>query len=610
MEPTSPSALPISVLSMVDEINRMIIEESGFSGVCTDERLVVIRAFGNTSAYLKNELFNFNLNDLLPDKVSLLVKAAAHKALKSGKRIMISGIEFAEHGSMPHRPVNIICKPLQIGQPNNQYLLILFSESSTKLRKPSVIKSTEVERLTKEHLQALERELEDARQKLELAYEQIDASNENMQSFNEELLSANEEMQSANEELQSANEESRAVNKEQQITNAELTELNDDLNNYFRSNVNGQIFVDRSVLLKKNSPAAVKLINIRESDIGRPLSDISTNFRSETLITDIERVILEGGTIIREAEALDGKIYQVMTMPYIRKDSQEIDGAIVSFYDISELKNLLQKLDVSNKNLQESVKVLEVGKEKVSGALVKEKELSILKSRFVAMASHEFKTPLSSIQLSSMLIEKYAKQYLNEDIDKHIAKINITLSNLNNILNDFLSLERLEEGKIIPVPSLFNLPAFAEDVREEMQQITKHNQQIIYEHTGTANKVSLDQSLLRNCATNLIVNAIKYSAEDSIIDLSTEITESEITMIIKDQGIGIPEEDQKHLFKPFFRANNTENIPGTGLGLNIVARYIRLMNGQISFESLANGGTTFKITFPVLDHTIPEQLPN
>ncbi|MGV8877688.1 MAG: ATP-binding protein [Sphingobacteriaceae bacterium] len=605
MEPSLPSALPITGLSLGDEISRIIVEESGFSGVCTDERLVVIKAFGNASAYLKNELFNFNLNDLLPDKVSLLVKAAGHKALISGKRIMISGLEFAEHGTEPHRLVNIICKPLQIGQPNNQYLLILFSESS-KLRNPSVIKSTEVERLTREHLRALESELEDARQKLELAYEQIDASNENMQSFNEELLSANEEMQSANEELQSVNEESRAINKEQEITNAELTELNDDLNNYFRSNVNGQIFVDRSVLLKKNSPAAVKLINIRECDIGRPLSDISTNLRSETLIIDIERVILEGGTIIREAEALDGKIYQVMTMPYIRKDSREIDGAIVSFYDISELKILLQKLDVSNKSLQESVKVLEVGKEKVSEALAKEKELSILKSRFVAMASHEFKTPLSSIQLSSILIEKYAKQYLNEDINKHIVKINITLNNLNNILNDFLSLERLEEGKIIPVPTLFNLPAFTEDVREEMQQIARQNQQIIYQHTGTANKVNLDQSLLRNCATNLIVNAIKYSAEDSIIDLSTEITESEITMTVKDQGIGIPEEDQKHLFKPFFRANNTEDIPGTGLGLNIVARYIRLMNGQISFESLTTGGTTFKITFPVLDHIIPK----
>jgi two-component system sensor kinase FixL len=248
--------------------------------------------------------------------------------------------------------------------------------------------------------------------------------------------------------------------------------------------------------------------------------------------------------------------------------------------------------------LQESVRALEEAKEKVSRSLAKEKELSQLKSRFVSMASHEFRTPLSSIQLSAILVEKYAQQGDQENIAKHIGKIKNSISSLTAILNDFLSLERLEAGKIDVKHNEFDIVQFAEGITEEMQLIAKQNQKIIYEHTGTSSMVFLDDGLLKNCVINLIFNAIKYSGENSFIEFNTILTACELAIVIKDNGIGIPENDHKHLFEAFFRAHNTGTIPGTGLGLNIVTRYTELMNGRIEFESKVDQGTSFTLLFP------------
>ncbi len=249
-------------------------------------------------------------------------------------------------------------------------------------------------------------------------------------------------------------------------------------------------------------------------------------------------------------------------------------------------------------SLKESVMALQQAKEEVSSSLVKEKELGQLKSRFVSMASHEFRTPLSAVQLSAVLIEKYAQPYDNVHIHKHVAKIKGSVGLLTGILNDFLSLEKLEAGKVEASCSPFDLVKFSEEITEELQLVAKQNQSIIYQHTGTASMIDLDQNLLRHCVTNLIANAIKYSGENTFIEFSTDISRERCIITINDNGIGIPDTDQKHLFEAFFRAHNTGNIPGTGLGLNIVARYAGLMGGKVDFKSKVNQGTLFTMTFP------------
>jgi signal transduction histidine kinase len=571
-----------------------VLEAAGLCGVCTDQQLTVVKAFGNTADFLKNENFNFKLSELLPDEVAMLVKAAAHQALKSHQRVTLSDLDFDGKYS-----VSMVISPYLGGGLGGQQLLILFTSNKRKPKNKSLIAPGDIRQLNLAHLVNLEQELVEAKSSLQAAYELVNASNENIQSFHEELQSANEEMHSANEELQSVNEELQTINKEQQETNSELTESNDDLNNYFRSNTNGQLFVDHNLLLKQYSPGAVKHINLRESDIGRPLADITTNIKFETLVADILQVMHNGKTITREAESSEGKTYQVMTMPYIRQNTGKTDGAIISFYDITELKKLLAALGISNKSLTDSVTAIELSSEIISKSLEKEKHLNMLKTRFVSMASHEFKTPLTAIQLSAELIGRLAQDLDHPIIKKYTETIKNASKNLTNILNDFLSLELLETGKINPILSPLDVVRFAEDITEDMQSLVKQKQRIVYHHTGRGRMATLNPSLLKNSVINLISNAIKYSGPASLIEFFTTITKNKLIIIIRDNGIGIPKDDQQHLFEAFFRAQNTGNIPGTGLGLNIVGRYTELMNGTIRFESKVNEGTIFTITFPL-----------
>lgn len=262
----------------------------------------------------------------------------------------------------------------------------------------------------------------------------------------------------------------------------------------------------------------------------------------------------------------------------------------------NQLELLVEERTIELKKLVQQVQDASA---EVSLSLEKEKELNQMKSRFVSMASHEFRTPLSAIQLSASLIDKYAATYQNPNITKHVGKIKNTIGNLTTILNDFLSIERLETGVITPKFFHFDMVKLAEEITEEMQTVAKQNQNIIYQHTGVESVVFTDANLLKHCIVNLIANAIKYSGENTFIEFNTEISAKSFSITLTDNGIGIPKSEQKHLFDAFFRAHNTGSIPGTGLGLNIVKRYVKLMNGEVKFESAENKGATFTLIFKI-----------
>lgn len=213
------------------------------------------------------------------------------------------------------------------------------------------------------------------------------------------------------------------------------------------------------------------------------------------------------------------------------------------------------------------------------------------------MASHEFRTPLSSVQLSASLITKYVEKGEYSPIEKHTGRIKSSVQLLTNILDDFLNLEKLEAGVVAVNKCMTNILHAGEEVTEEMQLICKKNQHIIYQHTGEESDFLIDPNLLKNSIINLISNAIKYSGEDTFIEFNTEIAHNQLQVTVKDNGIGIPREEQPNLFAAFFRAHNTGNIPGTGLGLNIVKRYVELMGGRLIYSSEVNQGATFKMYF-------------
>jgi two-component system sensor kinase FixL len=380
--------------------------------------------------------------------------------------------------------------------------------------------------------------------------------------------------------------------------------------------IDGIITIDERGKIESINPSGCKLFNYRpEEVIGKNISLLMPSpdrERHDSYLDNYHRTGAE--KIIGKGREVTGLRKDGIKFPF-RLGISEVQFSGRKIYtgfihDLSREKEAEEKLkeyashleeQVESRTLllKESVKALEDAKEKVSRSLEKEKELSQLKSRFVSMASHEFRTPLSSIQLSAILVEKYAQQDDQVSISKHIGKIKNSVGSLTAILNDFLSLERLEAGKVDMQRSEFDVFKFAEEITEEMQLIAKQDQKIIYEHTGNSSLVQMDQALLKNCVINLMGNAIKYSGENTFIEFNTILTASQLTIIIKDNGIGIPENDQKHLFEAFFRAHNTGTIPGTGLGLNIVTRYTELMNGKIHFKSKVDQGTSFTLIFPI-----------
>ena len=264
-------------------------------------------------------------------------------------------------------------------------------------------------------------------------------------------------------------------------------------------------------------------------------------------------------------------------------------------------EELEKKVAERTLRLQEAVLVLKQSDAELQTLYEREKALGEIKSRFVAMASHEFRTPLSTILSSISLVKRYSSP---EDIpgrERHISRIQSAVKTLNSILEDFLSLGKLEEGLINHNPARLDKRSLLSDIDEllqEMNEVSGKNQKMELSDSLTTDFFTLDKKLLRYILMNLISNAIKYSPEKSIIAIHCRDEAGDLQITVRDNGIGIPEKEQEHLFERFFRADNAGGIPGTGLGLHIVRRYLDLMGGRIALSSKLNEGTTFTLFVP------------
>lgn len=248
--------------------------------------------------------------------------------------------------------------------------------------------------------------------------------------------------------------------------------------------------------------------------------------------------------------------------------------------------------------LEKEVLFRKKAEEESQKALDRERELNELKSKFVSIASHEFRTPLTTVMSSAALINQYAELNEADKVSKHVHRIKSSVNHLTSILNDFLSLGKLEEGKINVNKESIDLHEFLKEIREEITPTLKTGQalKLSCEHDGQ--NVYSDTHVLRNILFNLISNASKYSDVNKLIYITCRAQNSGVHFTIRDEGIGIPEEDKKHMFERFFRASNAGNAQGTGLGLNIVKRYVDLLGGSISFTSEYGNGSSFTIWIP------------
>jgi PAS domain S-box-containing protein len=331
-----------------------------------------------------------------------------------------------------------------------------------------------------------------------------------------------------------------------------------------------------SEVINKESPVLFHDINEIKKKRGALYNQLKLSFENDfdVLVEKAKRNLSDEQHYVYKRK--DGTTFPVLlTITAIRNNAWEITGFMGIAIDISEQIK-------AEKDLREALK--------------KEIELNELKSRFVSMASHEFRTPLSTVLSSAYLLEKYITAEDQSKREKHIQRIVSSITMLTDILNDFLSLGKIEEGKIHVRFSEFNIRELITAMVDEIKSTLKKDQHIKYEHIGKM-LVSLDGSLLKHIIMNLVSNASKFSGEAGQIEIKTSQSNDRITLSVKDHGMGISVQDQKHLMERFFRGANAGNIEGTGLGLHIVSKYAELMNGAVECESELEKGTEFIITF-------------
>ncbi|MBB6130369.1 chemotaxis protein CheB [Mucilaginibacter lappiensis] len=675
--------------NLSEEIHESLANKLDYLAVCIDEHNQVVRSYGDTTKYLLHKHFSSDLAELLPKPLAVAFNTLSKKVLKTNENVVLNGVKIKQGQHMVN--VSLSISPL-ILKGREKLLWVTFSEdkSAAPVQKDAVYD----ERIyLDQYVVNLEEERKELKDKLYSSNEKLDASNENMQSFNEELISANEEMQSTNEEMQSVNEELHTINSDYQLKNKELLEINDDLNNYFRSNINGQLFIDNELRLMKFSPGTVKQINLLETDIGRPLSNISTNIKFETIIDDIKKVLAEGCVITKEIETNNGKWYQIMTMPYVQQADHSNNGAIITFNDITELKRIQQELDISSKTLGMAIDSAEMGiwsidvetREFIPSPRLKElfgfhadeqmsyestiaqidsafqlgvtgaieaaitrgevcdvefplkgfhdgklrwvrangnlthdqdgkpgyftgvmhdvtvhKQDDIRKTDFIAMASHELKTPLTTLQAYIQMLAAKADKSGDTFAVGALDKANVQVKKMSTLINGFLSASSFEAGKIYLNEQPFEMNTLLREIVEDIMLITKSHYIVVTSDCDIV--VQADRDKIGQVITNFLSNAIKYSSKGKNIKVSCREIKGVVEVSITDEGLGIAPQDHAKLFDRYYRieSEQTQNISGFGLGLYLSAEIIQRHKGKVWVKSEMGKGSTFYFSLPLL----------
>lgn len=292
-------------------------------------------------------------------------------------------------------------------------------------------------------------------------------------------------------------------------------------------------------------------------------------------------------------------VMSIITDITLRKEAED---KIVELNALLEGKvsKRTEELHKTVTNLKGEIKKRVKAELDLRNALKKEKELNELKTKFLSLVSHEFKTPLSGILNSAVLIGKYKDTEHQDKRDKHLQTIKNKVQYLDGILNDFLSVERMESGKVKYKFSHFKLSKIVNEVVYNANMMLKSGQYINYPKNIDDISLYNDEKILDLVLGNLLGNAIKYSPENTNIDFNITSTSEGFIFEIKDKGIGIPLNDQKHIFERYFRAENALTNQGTGIGLNIIKGHLESLNGSLSFESVENEGSIFTVKLPII----------
>jgi signal transduction histidine kinase/CHASE3 domain sensor protein len=300
---------------------------------------------------------------------------------------------------------------------------------------------------------------------------------------------------------------------------------------------------------------------------------------------------------LRNQIALEAGLKAALGIPIIT-DEQVVAVLVFYMFEAREQDQRLIELISASTELGLFIQ-RKRAEEEVYKALEQERELNGLKSNLITMISHEYRTPLTTIQSSAELLERYSYKWTDEKKMTHLRRIQAMTKHMTSLINDVLFISKTEAQRVEFNPSLINLEQFCQELVEQLQLEAKEKIAIVFQKYGTYTEAYLDEKILRQILTNLLSNAIKYSPNGGIVRFILECDSNVVICKVQDSGIGIPTQDQPRLFESFHRGSNVDTIPGTGLGLAIVKKCLDLHQGQIRVESKVGAGTTFIVTLPL-----------
>ncbi|MFN6482569.1 MULTISPECIES: ATP-binding protein [unclassified Nostoc] len=395
------------------------------------------------------------------------------------------------------------------------------------------------------------------------------------------------------EELQLANEDLKQQNEELSNTQQALVAQGQRYQELFEEVPDAYFVTDTKGVIQEANSAATNLLNVSKSLLlGKPLGIFVlekeiiafhlklTHLRDRTQFPDWKMQEWEVNLRPRDKRPIIAAVKVVA----IRDQHSELVSLRWILRDISESKRTQAKLQWAEQAMRQ--------------ALAKEREFSELKSRLLTISSHEFRTPLATIHSSAELLEHYRHLWSEERQQTHLRRIQASVMHITQLLNDVLVLNQDETGKLEFNPTPINLMEFCRDLLEELQQSDRSQHAIDFSSKCQCPIANLDAKLLRQILSNLLSNCLKYSPIASTVNFSLTTTNDQAIFQTQDSGIGIPPTDIEHIYEPFHRASNTDNIPGMGLGLSIVKQAVDLHGGEITVESAIGVGTTFTVILP------------
>ncbi|MBV5257906.1 PAS domain S-box protein [Synechococcus moorigangaii CMS01] len=362
--------------------------------------------------------------------------------------------------------------------------------------------------------------------------------------------------------------------------------IDNDPNLIFVKDQNGYFLLANKALANFYGTTVEALLGKRESEI-HPQAEAVTYF----LAADHQAVLAQKKVVIDETPATDssGQIhyFRIVKIPL------RFGGDRPQYQILGVATDITQQRRA---------------KEELEKALNQERELNDLKTRFIDTASHEFRTPLTVILGAAQILEAYPEQLPQERRSQYLQNIQDSVIRLRQLIDDVLTMSRLEAGKLRCQRQPVDILSLCQDLIAEFKIALGKNHRLLLRTTGAiTSPLQLDPTLLQHILSNLLGNACKYSAPGTTVTLELRQTQTAVIFTLKDQGIGIPPEDLPHLFDSFYRASNTQSIPGTGLGLNIVKEYVQLHGGHIELSSQLNRGSQFTVTIPLLPEAVPPE---